>query len=120
MEAVGDFIRDSLWSLDVSCVVGDFPSLKSQGISVSLLEGESSIRFLGTKSCIRIPYVTITVRSSTYSDGQRWLKECREILDSLSDSSVLAIMMVDSPSHRGRDDLKMHEFQVIYKILIEE
>jgi|LSQX01.2.fsa_nt_gb hypothetical protein len=119
MENIAEVVQ-GLLSSEAKVVVGDFPSLDAEGISVKLGEGEEATRYLGMTTTINRPYIIVVARSESYSTAKQWLASCRAILDGYRSDNILGILVTTPTIYIGRDDQKMHDFQVTYKIMIKE
>lgn len=120
MENIGEVIQSLISTVVPKSFVGDFASLDADGVSIKLSEGEDTTRYLGMTTTIRRPYVVIVARSSTYSTAETWLASIRTRIDTYRSGDILSILMSTPPLYLGRDDQKMHEFQVIYKVMMKE
>lgn len=120
MENIGELIQNIIGNAVPKTYVGDFPSLDADGVTIKLSEGVDTTRYLGTTSTIMRPYVALVARNGVYATAEGWLQSIRSCLDSYHSGNILGILMVTPALYMGRDDQKMHEFQVIYKVLLKE
>lgn len=120
MENVAEIVRGLVAGVVPKSFVGDFASLDAEGVSIKLDAGEETVsHFGGATTHIYRPFVTLTIRSSSYATAGSWLASIRAVLEGYNDGSV-GLFSLAPPAYLGRDDLKMHEFQVTYKALIKE
>lgn len=124
LEQIAETIQGLLSPVVSKCFVGDFPSLGAEGVSIKLYEGEELDKYFG--STPTTPTVTLykakvllTARGVDYAITLDWLSDIRATVDGYRCSS-LGITLLAPPSYIGRDDQKLHEFQVTYKTLIKE
>jgi hypothetical protein len=119
MEDIAEKVQALLSSI-TKCIVGDFPSLDAEGLSVRLGAGDDPIRYLGMTTLIHRPYAILVARAASYASAEAWLTSARGILDSYHSGSILSILLLTPPLYLGKDDQKMHEFQGVYKVMMKE
>lgn len=121
IERVAETVQGLISTIGTTCYVGDFPGLSAEGVSVRLESGEDASRHFGSvDTSIFRPSVVVTARSASYNTARGWLTSIRDIIDGYTNGATLGIYMQGTATYLGRDDQKMHEFQVYYKTLVKE
>ena len=127
---VAEKIHDLLpqeWPL----VIGDLPSTADVVVGIVEYDGDVSTEYFGgsdrtprsqVSKSIFYPIVKIVIRHDTYSVGQAWAEEIQETLHRYHDDSsgILSCLMVGTPIYLGRNEQKLHEFQVTFNISVKE
>ncbi len=119
---IAEKIRDLLpqeWPL----VIGDLPSTVDVVVGIVEYDGANSTEYFGqtSKSLFR-PIVKIVIRHESYSVGQAWSEEVQNKLHRYhnEDIGIQSCLMVGVPTYLGRNEQKLHEFQVIFNISVKE
>jgi hypothetical protein len=119
---VAEKIHDLLpqeWPL----VIGDLPSTANVVVGVVEYDGATSTEYFGgvSKSLFN-PIVKIVIRHTSYSEGQAWADEVKNVLHRYhnEDIGILSILMAGTPMYLGRNEQKLHEFQVTFNISVKE
>ena len=121
LEQIAETAQSLISTVVPKSFVGDFPSLDSEGVAIMLEEGEDTTRhFGGSESSIYKPHLVITSRSASYTTAMGWITSIRKALDGYKSGSTYGIFAQGTASHLGRDDIKMHECKLIFKILLKE
>lgn len=108
---------------DWPLVIGDLPSTADVVVGIVEYDGATSTEFFGaTDTSVFNPIVKIVIRSETYSEGQAWAEEAKNTLHRYhnEDIGILSILMAGTPMYLGRNEQKLHEFQVTFNISIKE
>lgn len=112
-----------LLPLEWPLVIGDLPSVKDVVVGIMEYDGATSTEYFGQASkSLFNPIVKIVIRHTSYSLGQQWAEEVKDILHRFHDESIgiLSILMIGSPMYLGRNEQKLHEFQVTFNISVKE
>lgn len=119
-------ILEYLWDLIPSAVkprfIGDIPSQTDEGVSLTV-EGSTEItRFFQPSTRIVSQTVICNIRTRKYVVGDKFLQQVKQALDNNRDEKhgILSITIQTSDDYVGVNEEKLHEFQVIFKILVEE
>lgn len=95
--------------------IGDLPSTTKDAVAIMEYDGYDSTEYLGMKTSVFQPVVKIVARTGDYSRGSSWVDDIAEQLHKYSDDDFLSIMLVGTPVYLGRDEQKLHEFQVTFR-----
>ena len=104
-------------------VIGDLPSTKDVVVGIMEYDGATTTEYFGEKSkTLFNPIVKIVIRHDSYSEGQTWADEVKNVLHRFHDEDmgILSILMVGVPMYLGRNEQKLHEFQVTFNISVKE
>lgn len=108
---------------DWPLVIGDLPSNADVVVGIMEYDGATSTEYFGGFDCsVFNPIVKIVIRHSSYSKGQEWADEVKNVLHRYhnEDTGILSILMAGTPMYLGRNEQKLHEFQVTFNISIKE
>ena len=104
-------------------VIGDLPSANNVAVGINEYDGATSTEFFGaTNSSLFNPIVKIVIRHTSYSEGQAWADEVKNLLHRYrnEDIGILSTLIVGTPMYLGRNEQKLHEFQATFNISIKE
>lgn len=104
-------------------VIGDLPSTSDVAVGIVEYDGATSTEFFGaTNKSLFNPIVKIVIRHSEYPAGQEWSEIVKNTLHRYHNESsgILSVLMVGIPMYLGRNEQKLHEFQVTFNISIKE
>lgn len=104
-------------------VIGDLPSTNEVAVGIMEYNGATSTEFFGAVNCtVFNPIVKIVIRHTSYPEGQAWAEVLKSTLHRFHDESIgiLSCLMVGTPMYLGRNEQKLHEFQVTFNISIKE
>jgi hypothetical protein len=122
---VAEKIHDLLpqeWPL----VIGDLPSTNDVAVGIIEYDGATSTEYFGTQDRVAKsvfnPIVKIVIRHTSYLEGQTWADGVKNTLHRFHDdyTGILSCLMVGVPMYLGRNEQKLHEFQVTFNISIKE
>lgn len=99
--------------------IGDIPSLTEEGVGIILLAGLEDDRYFGKRSLAK-PMVQIPIRSKTYQSGMRRAEQIKGDLDGYTDDDILQCLISGSPTYLGRNQQKLHELTITFKIQLKE
>ena len=100
--------------------IGDLPSAPNTTVAIMEYSSGVGTEFFGNDASLYQPVVKIVVRTDSYSEGSSWVEEIKEKLHRYHDDFFMSILVVGTPIYLGRDEMKLHEFQVTFKIQIKE
>lgn len=95
--------------------IGDLPSTTKDAVAIMEYDGYDSTEYLGMKTSVFQPVVKIVARTNDYSRGSSWVDSIAEQLHKHSDGDFMSILLVGTPVYLGRDEQKLHEFQVTFR-----
>jgi hypothetical protein len=104
-------------------VIGDLPSTNDVAVGIVEYDGATSTEFFGAVSgSVFNPIVKIVIRHTSYPEGQEWADAVKNALHRYhnEDVGILSILMAGTPMYLGRNEQKLHEFQVTFNISIKE
>jgi hypothetical protein len=113
----------NLLPLEWPRVIGDLPSTNDVVVGIMEYDGATSTEYFGAVNCtVFNPIVKIVIRHTSYPEGQQWSEEVKELLHRYHDEGdgILSILMVGTPIYLGRNEQKLHEFQVTFNISVKE
>ena len=119
---VAEKIRDLL-PQEWPTVIGDLPSTVDVVVGVIEYDGATSTEYFGVSNkSLFNPIIKIVIRHSSYSKGQEWADEVKNVLHRYhnEDAGILSVLMAGVPMYLGRNELKLHEFQVTFNISVKE
>lgn len=107
---------------DWPLVIGDLPSTMDTVVGIVVYDGATSTEYFGIAKSIFNPIVKIVIRHTSYPTGREWADEVKNTLHRYHDeySGILSILMAGVPMYLGRNEQKLHEFQVTFNISIKE
>ena len=104
-------------------VIGDLPSTNEIAVGIMEYDGATSTEYFGAASrSVFNPIVKIVIRHTSYPEGQSWADEVKDRLHRYhnEDTGILSILMAGVPMYLGRNEQKLHEFQVTFNISMKE
>lgn len=112
-------------------VIGDLPSTSNTVVGIVEYDGATSTEYFGgsdrfaydvSAKSIFNSIVKIVIRHESYSEGQAWAEEVKDTLHRYHNEydGILSCLMAGVPMYLGRDEQKLHEFQVTFNISIKE
>ena len=106
---------------DWPLVIGDLPSTVDIVVGIIEYDGATSTEYFGSDSKSAFnPIVKIVIRHNSYPTGQAWAEEVQNVLHRYhnEDIGIASILMVGAPMYLGRNEQKLHEFQVTFNISV--
>jgi len=111
--------------------IGDLPSTSSIAVGIIEYDGATSTEYFSASSSERFETIShtlfnsivkIVVRHESYSTGQSWSDEVKEVLHRYHNEydGILSCLMIGSPIYLGRNEQKLHEFQITFNISTKE
>ena len=104
-------------------VIGDLPSTSDVVVGIMEYDGATSTEYFGDQNkSLFNPIVKIVIRHTSYPEGQAWADDVKDKLHRYhnEDIGVLSCLMVGTPMYLGRNEQKLHEFQVTFNISTKE
>lgn len=104
-------------------VIGDLPSTSDVAVGIVEYDGATSTEYFGaTNTSLFNPIVKIVIRQTNYQTGQEWAETVKDTLHRHHNEEIgiLSILMVGTPIYLGRNEQKLHEFQVTFNISMKE
>ena len=104
--------------------IGDLPSTNDVAVAIMEYDGTTSAEYFGSRdssnSSIFNPIVKIVVRHDSYATGQAWCETIKDTLHRYHDDYFMSILLVGVPMYLGRNEQKLHEFQVTFQTQVKE
>lgn len=100
--------------------IGDLPSGRSEAIALMEYDGVGSTNYFGQARSILQPILKVVVRTESYKVGDTYCEDLKELLHKYHDEVILSMLLAGSTMYLGRDEDKMHEFQLIFNIQIRK
>ena len=119
---VADRIYDLL-PAELPKTIGDLPSTETNAVAIMEYDGAASTEYFrmgDADSSIFQPIVKIVIRTDSYAKGAEWSELIKKTLHRYTDAYFMSILAVGTPMYLGRDEMKLHEFQVTFKTQIKE
>lgn len=119
---VADKIYDLL-PADLPKTIGDLPSSETDAVAIMEFDGAFSTEYFGMRNdgnSVFQPIVKVVVRTDSYELGVAWSELIKETLHRYHDDYFMGILIVGTPMYLGRDELKLHEFQVTFQTQVKE
>lgn len=100
-------------------VMGELPSTATNAVGIILFNGVANLEYFHCDTVYQ-PVVKIVVRNSSYEEAQQQILVIRNALHKHSDDFFMSIFMQGYPVYLGKDDQKLHEFQIVFNIQVKE
>ena len=103
--------------------IGDLPSTQDVVVGIMEYDGATSTEYFGVdNSSMFNPIVKIVIRHSSYPEGQSCAEEVKNILHRYhnKDIGIYSCVMAGNPIYLGRNEQKLHEFQITFNISVKE
>lgn len=104
---------------EIPSVIGDLPGGSNNIVAIVLFNGSGNEHYFHSGTVFR-PVIKIVVRNSSYEQAKHWIEVIKETLNEHSDDYFLSILLSGYPMYLGRNDQKLHEFQIVFNIRIKE
>lgn len=115
---IEQYIYDMLPS-ELPKYIGDLPAGAVDAVAIMLFNGSTNLEYFKCDT-IYTPVLKIVVRNSSYEVAQEHIQLVRDSLHKVTDEPFLSILMQGYPVYLGRDEQKLHEFQVVFNIQVKE
>lgn len=101
--------------------VGEIPSQSDIGVSLSPNDAEVIYYFLGQSETIQIPYVQCNIRTEKYTTGEEYADKVSKALNGYTDGdNILCVRPDGRVVYLGKNEDKLHEFQLQFKVILKE
>ena len=100
-------------------VIGDLPATASNAVAIMLFNGVANLEYFQCDTVYK-PVVKIVVRNSSYDVAQQQILDIRNVLHKYTDDYFMSIYMQGYPVYLGKDEQKLHEFQIVFNIQVKE
>lgn len=104
-------------------VIGDLPSAETEVVAIMEYSGVLSTEYFGPKGdnvSVLQPIVKIVIRNPSYQQGSAWAELVKDTLHRYHDDYFINIMLINAPIYLGRNEMKVHEFQVTFNTQVKE
>lgn len=120
MKEICESILDLLPATVTPKYVGEMPSLSTEGVAVSEAGVNRSINHFNNYKTVNNKILRFFIRSTSYNFCTDVAAEIHKKLHKYRDEDFLGILDTGDLTYLGRNEQKMHEFQVNYTIMVEE
>ena len=103
--------------------IGDLPSSETDAVAIMEYDGATSTEYFGMRNAgtsVFQPIVKVVVRTDSYEEGAAWSELIKKTLHRYTDNYFLSIMVLGTPMYLGRDEMKLHEFQITFRTQVKE
>lgn len=100
-------------------VIGDLPATASNAVAIMLFNGVANLEYFQCATVYQ-PVIKIVVRNSLYDAAQQQILDIRNALHKHTDDYFMSIYMQGYPVYLGKDEQKLHEFQIVFNIQVKE
>ena len=100
-------------------VIGELPSTSDNAVSIVLFNGVANLEYFQFDTVYQ-PVIKVVVRNHSYEDAQQQIRYIKDTLHKYSDDFFLSVFMQGYPVYLGKDDQKLHEFQIVFNIQVKE
>ena len=66
------------------------------------------------------PVIKIVIRNQSYAQAQQYIEDIKQVLHRHHDDYFISILMQGYPMYLGKDEQKLHEFQIVFNIKVKE
>lgn len=115
---VEQYIKDLLPS-DLPTYLGDLPSGVTNVIGIVLYNGAYNSEYFAFGTVFK-PVVKIVIRNQSYATAQQWVETIKTTLHRHTDDYFISILMQGYPIYLGKDEQKLHNFQITFNIKVKE
>ena len=119
-------VADRIYELlpaELPKTIGDLPGSETDAVAIMEYDGATSTEYFGPRNdgtSVFQPIVKIVVRTDSYEEGNAWSELIKKTLHRYTDDYFISIMIVGTPMYLGRDEMKLHEFQVTFRTQVKE
>lgn len=100
-------------------VIGELPSAPQNVIAIMLYSGAGNAEYFAFGTVCK-PVIKIVLRNQSYAQAQQYIEDIKQVLHRYHDDYFISILMQGYPMYLGKDDQKLHEFQIVFNIKIKE
>lgn len=106
-------------SIQAISVIGELPSSPQNVIAIMLYNGASNAEYFAFGT-VCAPVVKIVLRNQSYAQLQQYIEDIKKVLHRHHDDYFMSILMQGYPIYLGKDEQKLHEFQIVFNIQVKE
>lgn len=99
--------------------IGELPSTPNDVIAIMLYGGAGNAEYFTCGTICR-PVIKIVARNQSYVQVQQWIEEIKSKLHKHTDDYFMSILLQGYPMYLGKDEQKLHEFQIVFNIQVKE
>ena len=103
----------------IPIVIGDLPGGASDSTAIKLYDGAANEHYFRHDTVFR-PVSKIVVRNRSYEQAHEWIEIIKQTLNEHSDDYFMSILLSGYPMYLGKDEQKLHEFQIVFNIRVKE
>lgn len=107
---------------ELPATVGDLPATSTEAIALIELDSDVSTEYFGPRqgSSIFNPLIKIVERTASYAQGKAWGNQIKTLLHRYHDDMLMSVMAVGDLIYLGRNEQKLHEFQITFQVQVKE
>lgn len=115
---IEEYLQDLLKSLKLPITIGDLPGSTENHISLILFGSYHNSEYMGARECTTIynPIVRFIIRNISYDEGKTWVEKIQYALHRYHDDRIISMFLLGSPHYLGRNEQKLHEFQLTFDV----
>lgn len=103
----------------IPIVIGDLPGGTNVCAAIQLYDGATNEHYFRHGTVFR-PVIKIVVRNNSYEQAQEWIELIKQTLNEYSDEYFMSILLSGYPMYLGKNEQKLHEFQIVFNIRVKE
>lgn len=103
----------------IPIVIGDLPGGTRDSAAIKLYDGAANEHYFKHDTVFR-PVIKIVVRNQSYEQAHEWIELIKRTLNEYSDDYFMSILLSGYPMYLGKDEQKLHEFQIVFNIRVKE
>lgn len=100
-------------------VIGELPSAPEDVIAIVLFNGAENLEYFSFGT-VCAPVIKIVLRNRSYEQAQQHIETIKKTLHRYYDDYFISILMQGYPVYLGKDEQKLHEFQIVFNIKVKE
>lgn len=113
---IKELLPDALQKI---AVIGELPSTAKNAIAILLFSGAGNAEYFACDT-VCTPVIKIVVRNQSYAQAKQYIEELKQVLHKHHDEYFMSIFMQGYPMYLGKDEQKLHEFQIVFNINVKE
>ena len=99
--------------------IGELPSSPQNVIAILLFTGASNAEYFACAT-VCTPVIKMVVRNQSYEQAKQQIEVIKQMLHKHHDDYFMSILMQGYPMYLGKDEQKLHEFQITFNIRVKE
>lgn len=103
----------------IPIVIGDLPGGTNDIAAIKLFDGAMNEYYFKHGTVFR-PVIKIVVRNQSYEQAHEWIEQIKQTLNEYTDDYFVSILLSGYPMYLGKNEQKLHEFQIVFNIRIKE